>query len=382
VSVLIRTTRDWQLAEDATQDAFASAIERWPVHGIPDRPGAWLTTVARHRAVDRLRSTSTDESRQSAFIDRSEMTEINEISDVDDDRLRLIFTCCHPALPLAGRVALTLRTVAGLELDEVARAFLVSEDTMAQRLVRARRKIANAAIPYRVPPPELLEERLDAVLAVLYLVFNAGYSDTDRAVVAEAAIDLAQALSDLMPRESEAHGLLALMLFHHSRRRARLTPDGQRLTLDEQDRRLWSVDDIRRGQQALRTASERGPYVVQAAIAELHATAVTPAATDWVAVVALYDDLMALTPTPVVALNRAVAIGLGGAPDLALVMLDEVAPQLEGFAAVPAARAELLARAGRVGEARCEFDRAIDLTATELERQQLARRRSMLPAVS
>ena len=251
VAGLIRRTGDWTLAEDATQDAFAAAFERWPKDGIPDRPAAWLTTTARNRAIDRLRSAKAERSRLGELSMNAEPSESN---DIEDDRLCLIFTCCHPALPLAARVALTLRTVAGLSVAEIARAFLVSETTMAQRLVRARRKIDHAGIPYRIPPAELLEERLNGVLAVLYLAFNAGYSDVAQSDVAASAISLAEAVVDLMPLESEARGLLALMLMQNSRRDARVDLSGELLTLEEQDRSQWDRSDIERGGAILAVA--------------------------------------------------------------------------------------------------------------------------------
>ena len=267
---MIRWTGDWTLAEDATQEAFAAAVVRWPLDGIPDRPAAWLATTARNRAIDRLRSAKAEQSR---LREVSMDVELMESHDVEDDRLRLIFTCCHPALPLPARVALTLRTVAGLQQAEIARAFLVSETTMAQRLTRARRKIEHAGIPYRVPPAELLEERLNGVLAVLYLVFNAGYSDVTLADLADSAVSLAESLVDLMPLEPEASGLLALMLLQNSRRNARLSSSGGLLTIEEQDRSLWNVTDIERGRTVLASVRGRGPYVLQASIAGCHAAA-------------------------------------------------------------------------------------------------------------
>ena len=255
VAGLIRRTGDWTLAEDATQDAFAAAFERWPEDGIPDRPAAWLTTTAHHRAIDRLRSAKVERSRLGELSMNAEPSESN---DIEDDRLLLFFTCCHPALPLAARVALTLRTVAGLSVAEIARAFLVSETTMAQRLVRARRKIDHAGIPYRIPPAELLAERLNGVLAVLYLAFNAGYSDVAQSDVAASAVALAEAVVDLMPLESEARGLLALMLMQNSRRDARVDLSGELLTLEEQDRSQWDRSDIERGSAILASRAPEG----------------------------------------------------------------------------------------------------------------------------
>ena len=294
--------------------------------------------------------------------------------EIEDDRLRLIFTCCHPAIPLEARVGLTLRTVVGLPVAEIARAFLVPETTMAQRLVRARRKIEHAAIPYRVPPADLLEERLNGVLAVLYLVFNAGYSDVRFADLAVSARSLAEAVVDLMPLESESRGLLALILLQHSRRRARSNADGELLTLEEQDRSRWVGADIERGSATLAEARSRGPYVLQALIAQCHATAPTPAATDWSRIVSLYDELMSWTSSPIVALNRAIAVGMRDGPAAGLVLLADVARDLPGHHLVPAAQADLLRRAGRDAEAANRYREAIELAPTAEERAQLSRR--------
>ncbi len=306
VAGLIRLTGDWTVAEDATQDAFAAALARWPTDGVPDRPAAWLTTVARNRAIDILRSARTQRS-------KLELIGIEQASaeplDLTDDRLRLIFTCCHPALPLAARVALTLRTVAGLTVADIAAAFLVPEATMAQRLVRARRKIAHAGIPYRVPPAELMGERLNGVLAVLYLAFNTGYSNPAASDLADTAIGLSEAVVDLMPRESEARGLMALMLFQSSRQHARIAATGELLTIEEQDRSLWNRHDIERGSSTLAGCGERGPYVIQALLAQCHADAPSAATTDWALIVSLYDELLELAASPIVWFNRAIAVG-------------------------------------------------------------------------
>ena len=371
VAGLIRQTGDWMLAEDATQDAFAAALARWPKDGVPDRPAAWLTTVARNRAIDRIRSAKSE---QSYFRKSGLPVEPYEAPEIDDDRLRLIFTCCHPALALAARVALTLRTVAGLPIPEIARAFLVSETTMAQRLVRARRKIDHAAIPYRVPPPELLEERLNGVLAVLYLAFNAGYSDVTLVDVSVSALSLAEAVVDLMPLESEARGLLALMLMQGSRRDARLSRAGELLTLEEQDRSLWNAADIERGGLMLASARGRGPYVLQARIAQCHVDATSAASTDWSRIVGLYDELLVLTPSPIVSLNRAIAVGMRDGPDAGLALLDEVTDQLVGVHLVPAAKADLLRRADRIPEAAARYHEALQLAPTIEERAQLRQR--------
>jgi RNA polymerase sigma-70 factor (ECF subfamily) len=372
VAGLIRVTGNWTLAEDAAQDAFTAALVAWPRDGVPERPAAWLTTAARNRAIDRLRSASSERSRQEAVA----MTDDVGDQPGDDDRLRLIFTSCHPALPMAGRVALTLRTVGGLSVADVARSFLVTEATMSQRLVRARRKIEHARIPYRVPPPELLEERLEGALAVLYLAFNTGYSDVERTEVGDSAISVTQSLVDLMPRESEARGLLALMLFQHSRRVARMSAGRELLTLEEQDRSRWVGADVERGRRELAVAGGRGPYVLQALIAQCHATAESATATDWTRVIRLYDELIELTPTPVVALNRAIAVGLGESPEMGLLLIDELADRLRDFHLLPAARADLLIRAGRRNEAIASLDRAIEIAPTELDRAQLERRRT------
>jgi RNA polymerase sigma-70 factor (ECF subfamily) len=375
VAGLIRLTGEWTVAEDATQEAFAAALTRWPVDGVPDRPAAWLTTAARNRAIDMLRARRTQEAKF-GLLALEQGAHSNGMHA--DDRLQLIFTCCHPALPLSARVALTLRTVAGLDVADIADAFLVPEATMAQRLVRARRKIAHAAIPYRVPPDDLLEDRLEGVLAVLYLVFNTGYSGASSNELTATAIALAEAVVNLMPREPEARGLLALMLFQNSRRAARFTATGELLTLEEQDRSLWVADDVDRGRATLASARERGPYVVQASLAECHAIAASPEATDWNRIVELYDELLALSPSPVAWFNRAIAVGMRDGPGAGLALLDELPPELDGVRLVPAARADLLRRAGRNSEAVANYREAIPLAATDAERAQLWRKLSEL----
>jgi RNA polymerase sigma-70 factor (ECF subfamily) len=356
------------LAEDATQDAFAAALVRWPVDGIPNNPAAWLTTTARNRAIDRLRSASSERAR-AREVSILESLQSGE-QDIEDDRLRLIFTCCHPALPLAARVALTLRTVAGLTVPEIASAFLVPESTMAQRLVRARRKIEEAGIPYRVPPAELLGERLGGVLAVLYLVFNQGYSAVARTELAGSAIALATAVVGLMPAEPEARALLALLVLQNSRRDARMGADGSLLTLEEQDRSLWHRDEIARGLALVPPPD--GAYSIQAAIAACHARAATADETDWAEIVELYDRLLAIGRSPVVELGRAIAIGMRDGPDAALTTLDSLA--LPGYRWLPAAQADMLRRAGRRGEAAGRFREAIRLTPEGAERDDLERR--------
>ena len=368
VAGLIRMTGEWALAEDAASDAFATALVRWEADGTPPNPAAWLALTARNRAIDLLRRAANERTKL-AVAALGDDTAAGE-----DDRLRLVFTCCHPALDLPAQVALTLRTVAGLEVADIARAFLVSEPTMAQRLVRARRKITNAGIPYQVPPPELLEPRLAGVLAVVYLAFNQGYSTAADTAMASTAIDLARQLVELMPTESEARGLLALLMLQHSRRDARLGPAGELLTIEEQDRRRWRRSEIARAGQELRAARGRGPYVLQAAIAEVHATAQTAASTQWGRVVGLYDYLLSLATSPVVELNRAIAVGMRDGPDAGLALLDGLGPRLPTFWLLPAAQADLLARAGRPEDAARRYRAAVELTDAPAERAALERR--------
>jgi RNA polymerase sigma-70 factor (ECF subfamily) len=367
VAGLIGLTGDWALAEDATSDAFATALVRWEADGIPPNPPAWLALTARNRAIDLLRRAATERSKLGVVA-------AGEEAVAGDERLRLIFTCCHPALALEAQVALTLRTVAGLAVADIARAFLVSTPTMAQRLVRARQKISHAGIPYRVPPPEQLEPRLSGVLGVIYLVFNQGYSGAADPTLASTAVELARQLVELMPGESEARGLLALVMLQHSRRDARLGPGGELLTIEEQDRRLWRRSEIARAGRELRAARERGPYVLQAAIAEVHATAQSPSATRWDRIVALYDELLVVAPSPVVELNRAIAVGMRDGPDAGLALLDALAPRLSGYGLLPAARADLLARDGRPNEAMEHYRAALVLASAPAERAALARR--------
>jgi RNA polymerase sigma-70 factor, ECF subfamily len=375
VGALIRLTGDWTLAEDATQEAFAAALLRWPIDGIPDKPAAWLMTAARNKAIDRIRS-SQSERRRAREVGIIETLQTSD-HDIEDDRLRLIFTCCHPALALPDRVALTLRTVAGLTVAEIAAAFLVPEATMAQRLVRVRRKIEDAGIPYRVPPADLLGERLVGVLTVLYLVFNEGYGTAHRTELIESAESMARSVVELMPGESEARGLLALMLLQGSRRDARVGPAGELLTLEEQDRSLWRRDEIDRGLALLASARERGVYVLQGKIAACHAKAVTADATDWVTIVALYDELLDLTPSPVIEMNRAIAIGMRDNPLAGLAILDELSHDggsLNGYRWLPIAQGDLLRRAGRTREAAKRLREGLALTTSETERAELTRR--------
>jgi RNA polymerase sigma-70 factor (ECF subfamily) len=386
VATLIRTTGDWDLAEECAQDAFALALQRWPRDGIPGRPGAWLTTAARNRAIDVLRRNAVGAAklREVAAMSYEPEPPAADDSPVPDDRLRLMFTCCHPALALEARVALTLRTLAGLTTAEIARAFLASEPTMAKRLVRAKQKIQNAGIPYRVPPAHLLPERTPGVLAVLYLLFNEGYSatagaDLVRQNLCAEAIRLARVLATLMPDEAEAAGLLALMLLHDARRAARLDAQGDLVTLEDQDRARWDQAEIAEGVTALQGALRRGqlgPYQVQAAIAACHATAPTAADTDWPQIAALYERLAWFLPTPVVELNRAVAVGMaqGPAAALPLVAALEASGKLAGYHLLPATRADLLRRLGRQSEAAAAYRDALELASTDAERRFLSRR--------
>jgi RNA polymerase sigma-70 factor, ECF subfamily len=380
VATLIRTTGSWEVAEDAVADAAERALKRWPAHGIPDNPAAWLTTTARHRAIDVLRRSNTERAKLAhiAMHDQPADDSTPASGPIDDDRLRLVFTCCHPALSMDARVALTLKVVSNLSMAAIGRVFLTTDNTMGQRLLRAKRKIANAGIPFRVPPADLLRERLDGVLAVIYLVFTVGYSAAADDDLAAEGIRLGRLLVELMPDSDEVRGLLALMLIQHARRGARLVGD-ELVTLEDQDRSRWDTDAI---SEALSLShppdSERGPYRIQADLAAVHAVSLDAASTDWLRIVAFYDELMAVHPSPVVALNRAVAVGMSDGPLAGLDALERVAPELPDFHLVAAARADLLARAGRTAEARVEFDRAIDLAPSEPERRQLTRRRAQL----
>ena len=395
MATLIRALGDFDLAEDAVQEAFAIAIERWPIAGVPDNPGAWITTTARNRAIDRIRRQrrlrdKTEQLRQLAELEAigssTPAGQERAMSGIADDRLRLIFTCCHPALAPEARVALTLRTLGGLTTREIARAFLVPEPTVAQRLVRAKRKIRDARIPYRVPPAELLHERLAAVLAVLYLVFNEGYSATEspgliRPELCEEAIRLARVLADLMPDEPEVLGLLALLLLQHSRRDARVGPGGQLVLLEDQDRSTWDRRAIHEGvglvRRALRSAARAaGPYALQAAIAAIHAEAANPDETDWPQIVALYGLLVRVQPTPVVELNRAVAVAMADGPAVGLAILDrlDASGSLAAYHLLHSARADLLRRLGRDPEAADAYRRALSLATNPVERGFLERR--------
>ncbi|WP_410622287.1 RNA polymerase sigma factor [Amycolatopsis sp. cmx-8-4] len=383
VATLIRITGDWDLAEECAQEAFALALRTWPRDGVPKRPGAWLTTAARNRATDRLRRETLGAAklREAGRMHIPEDPDTGD-SDVPDDRLRLIFTCCHPALATEAQVALALRTLAGLSTAEIARAFLVPEATMSQRLVRVKRKIRHARIPYRVPPAHLLPERTAAVLGVLYLTFNEGYSATAgpdllRPDLAAEAVRLGRVLARLMPDEPEVLGLLALMLLQHARRATRVGPGGELVPLEEQDRTRWDTSLIAEGTQLLETALRRrhpGPYQIQAAIAACHATAATPADTDWAQIAGLYRELRKFVPSAIVALNRAVAVGMADGPLAGLALLDELTDALEGYHLLPATRADFLRRLGRHDEAAHWYATALDLATTAVERSYLTRR--------
>jgi RNA polymerase sigma-70 factor, ECF subfamily len=384
VASLIRLTGDWDLAEDCVQDAVEKALVHWPEAGLPRSPVAWLTTVARNRALDVVRRRQTERAKlqQRAVMDEMDAVDAMDAPDQQlqaDDRLRLIFTCCHPALAFDGRVALTLKTVAGLSTAEIARAFLVSEASMSQRLLRTKRKIANAAIPYRVPPDDLLAERTNGVLAVVYLIFNEGYGQPEDHLSVEA-LRLARLLVDLMPSEDEARGLLALITFQLARRSTRFDANGDLVPMEEQDRSLWDAELIAQGQWQLRRAAHSGrppgAYQLQAQIAARHAAAPVAEATAWGAIVTLYDALLAAQPSPVIAFNRAVAVGFRDGCEAGLAALAAVdVDALAGYYLLPAARADFLRRLGRRDEARGAYLEALRLAPDDQPAQRLLLRR-------
>ena len=373
LAALIGFLGDFDLAEEVAQEAFAIAAERWPLDGVPRNPGAWLLTTARNRALNRIRRDRTLVTKTRLLQVPEEAEDTMDATSFPDERLELIFTCCHPALATDAQVALTLRTLGGLTTDEIARAFLVREATMAQRLVRAKRKIKAAAIPFRVPADDVLPERLAAVLAVVYLIFNAGYGGRDE--LASEALWLGRALAELMADEPEVHGLLAMMLLLDARREARVR-DGDLVLLADQDRSLWDTAQITKGREALDRAlalDGRGPYVVQAAIASLHAEEPR----DWPQIAALYGELTRLTNSPIVELNRAVAVAEEEGPEAGLAIIDRL--PLEDYHYLHATRGELLRRIGRIAEARVAYSRALALVHDDAERRLLQRRLSEVP---
>jgi RNA polymerase sigma-70 factor, ECF subfamily len=388
LATLIRLVGDFELAEEGLQDAFAAAVEQWPVTGSPGNPRAWLVNVGRHKAIDRLRRQILRRSKQGELEAEvaAQVAPLDESEDgFGDDMLRLIFTCCHPALSPEAQVALTLRSVCGLTTPSVARAFLVSDETMAQRLVRAKQKIRDARIPYETPEPDMLDERVEGVLAVIYLVFTEGYAVTSGAELmrddlALEAIRLARLLDGLLPDRPAIQGLLALMLLHHSRRGARTTPEGDIVLLEGQDRGLWDRDEIAEGlalvEDALRKPGRPSSYAVQAAIAALHARAPRHEATDWPQIVGLYEVLLRLHPSPVVELNHAAAVSMVDGPARALDLLDALTARgtLAGYHLLPAVRADVLRRLGRPEEARTAYRAALDLAKLEPERRLMERR--------
>ncbi len=399
IAGLIRVSGSFDLAEEAMQDALAAALERWPAQGIPNNPAAWITSVAHRKLIDYARRANTRRDKEDQLLYESgpastshDPIPVNDEMSLPDDRLRLIFTCCHPALNLEAQVALTLRTLGGLTTPEIARAFLVPEPTLAQRLVRAKRKIQDARIPYIVPPTHLLPERLASVQAVIYLVFNEGYTATAgdsliRREMCVEAIRLARTLCELMPDEPENLGLLSLMLLHDSRRDARVNAQGELVPLEEQDRALWDRERIGEGLELVEKAlrlGRVGPYQLQAAIVAVHAEAQTPAETDWREIAGLYRELMRFVPTPIVALNHAVAVALSDGLETGLVLIDQLGAsgELDSYYLYHAARADILRRLGRSPAAAQAYSQALSLTANAVERRYLRRRLTELGAFS
>ena len=387
IATLARRLGDLDTAEEAAAEAFAVAVERWPVDGVPPNPGAWLTTTAYRKGIDRIRRESKRDAKQEESH-RLRDGDVAPAGDIDDDRLRLLFTCCHPALAIESRVALTLRMVGGLTVPEIARAFLVQESAMGQRITRAKAKIRTAGIPYRVPAAAELPERVSGVLAVLFLVFNEGYlatgpgSDPVREDLTAEAIRLTRLVHDLLPDDGEVVGLLALMLLTEARRPARVSSTGELVTLVEQDRGSWDVGLVGEGhrlvRQRLDAGEAPGPYQLLAAINAVHTSAPEARDTDWPQIVALYDQLARLDASPVVSLNRAIAVAEVDGPDVALAIVDRLAESLADYHAFHAARADLLRRLGRGREARAGYDRAIDLAGNSAEIAYLSRRRDQL----
>jgi RNA polymerase sigma factor (sigma-70 family) len=399
IAGLARVTRDIGLAEDSAQDALVAALEQWPREGIPGNPGAWLLSVGRRRAIDHIRRQETLARKQAELGRELEARHLTGEADfetaeedIEDDLLRLVFTSCHPVLSAEARVALTLRVLGGLTTEEIARAYLVPEPTVAQRIVRAKKKLASAGVAFEVPPPTEFAGRLESVLEVVYLIFNEGYSATAgedwlRPELCHDALRLGRVLAGLLPRESEVWGLLALMEIQASRSRARVGPRGEAVLLLEQNRGRWDWAQVARGLTALQRAEaltdSPGPYAVQAAIAACHGRARTAEATDWARIAALYGDLVTLTQSPVVELNRAVAVSMAEGPAAGLALVDRVAsaPELAGYHLLPSVRGELLERLGRDGEARSEFERAAGMTRNRRERDVLLGRAAALAAI-
>jgi len=398
IASLARLVRDIGLAEELAQDALIAALQQWPESGVPDRPGAWLMAAAKRRAIDLFRRNRVVERKHEELGRELESEQARAVPDLDtalddnigDDLLRLIFTTCHPVLSSEGRVALTLRLLGGLTTDEIARAFLVAEPTVAQRIVRAKRTLVEKQVALELPPAAELPERLGSVLEVIYLIFNEGYSatagdDWTRPALCEEALRLGRILAELAPLEPEVHGLVAMMEIQASRLGARVGPDGQAILLNDQNRARWDQLLIRRGlaalDRALRTEGERGPYVVQAAIAACHARARTPDETDWSQISQLYERLYELVPSPVIKLNQAVAVSMASGPQAGLNLVDQLTaePSLASYHFLPGVRGDFLAKLGRIDEARREFERAVDLTANERERELLRKRINDLP---